>query len=115
MLEALLKRVDGLEAKLKEKKDQPTTPGSEKARTASGASATSTGPASAAVVEESPSADSNHGDTVEAKLQPIQPVVDTARAIEMAESAVYTPSPSRCASLSKQILPETKGASARHD
>lgn len=108
VLEALLKRVDGLEAKLKEKKDQPATSGSEKAPTAPGASAASTGPASAVVVAVSPSAESNHGDTVEVKSQPPQPVVDTARAIEMAESAVYTPSPSRCANLSKHILQRTK-------
>lgn len=96
VLEALLKRVDGLEAKLKEKKDQPTTMSTEKATVAS---ATASGSAPAVVPEKQPpsSVGSSSDDTIEVKQQPLQPVLDTAHTIEVPESAVYTPSPSRCA------------------
>lgn len=94
--------MDGLEAKLKEKKDQPTTPSSEKAATATEASATAAAPASAVVPEKqsSLSVESSSGDTIEVKQQPLQPALDTTRAIEVPESAVYTPSPSRFANFS---------------
>lgn len=84
MLEALLKRVDGLEAKLKEKKERPNTPSSEDAQPS---------------VDEAPSSSSvtviakpSNGDDREAKSRAD---VDTIRAVEAMDSAVYTPSTSR--------------------
>lgn len=98
VLEALLKRVDGLEAKLKEKKDQPSTPSSDKTATATAVSTIAAGPSCTVITEKKPSAsvESSSGDTIEVKQQPLRPALDTARAIEVPESAVYTPSPSRC-------------------
>lgn len=84
VLEALLKRVDGLEAKLKEKKEQPTTPSSEDALPS---------------VDEAPSSSSvtvavkpSSGDDGEAKSRTD---VDTTRVVDVADSVVYTPSTSR--------------------
>lgn len=101
VLEALLKRVDGLEAKLKEKKDQPGTNSSAKTSSTPAPSASKVGSKPAVIPEEPPSSsvESSAGDTIEVKSQPIQPVIDTSLATEMMESAVYTPSPSRCANL----------------
>lgn len=101
VLEALLKRVDGLEAKLKEKKDQsggsiidaasliPTS--------ATTTSAGASSPTSSSHQDPPTSKKSALGDKAEFKSQSLPPVVDTARSIDAMESAVYTPSPSRCA------------------
>lgn len=84
VLEALLKRVDGLEAKLKEKKERPTTPSSEDAPP---------------LVDEAPSSSSvtvatkpSGADDGEAKPRAD---LDTIRVADVADSAVYTPSTSR--------------------
>lgn len=99
VLEALLKRVDGLEAKLKEKKDQPGTTSSAKTPYTPAPSAAEIVSKPAVIPEEPPSSSlqPSAADNIEAKSQPNQPVVDTSQGIEMLESAVYTPSPSRCA------------------
>ncbi|ROV93749.1 hypothetical protein VSDG_06935 [Cytospora chrysosperma] len=83
VLEALLKRVDGLEAKLKEKKERPTTPTSEDAPPP---------------VDEAPSsstvtvtAKESSGDDGETKSRSD---VDTTRVVDVADSVVYTPSTS---------------------
>lgn len=97
VLEALLKRVDGLEAKLKEKKDQPGSP------TIETGSAASTAPpvpiTQTTSPESSSSAKPSHGDTIEVKPKPkpAQPVIDTNRVVDMTESVLHTPSPSRLA------------------
>ncbi|ROW00844.1 hypothetical protein VMCG_06550 [Cytospora schulzeri] len=83
VLEALLKRVDGLEAKLKEKKERATTPTSEDAPPP---------------VDEAPSSSSvtvtakaSNGDDGASKSRPD---VDTTRVVDATDSAVYTPSTS---------------------
>jgi len=78
VLEALLKRVDGLEAKLKEKNDgekTPTTP----------TAASAAGEASATVVESE--------SDVEPKPKRLQ--VETNRSAEQAEAAIYSPASER--------------------
>lgn len=84
MLEALLKRVDGLEAKLKEKKENPSSPSSENGLTTTEEESTTT-----------------VGDSTEMETKP-KTVVETPRAVEIPESAVYSPSPSRCAKTGPQ-------------
>lgn len=97
VLEALLKRVDGLEAKLKEKKEQPGSP------TAESGSAPSVAPpvpvTQTTSPESSSSAKLNLGDTIEVKPKPkpSQPVIDTSRVVDMTEPVLHTPSPSRLA------------------
>lgn len=86
VLEALLKRVDGLEAKLKNKKEQPGQPASEAV-----ASATEEASSSSAA-ELATTANRNSTEDDDAKPQP---VIDTARAVDVTESAVYTPTSSR--------------------
>ncbi|KAJ4406184.1 hypothetical protein N0V82_010172, partial [Gnomoniopsis sp. IMI 355080] len=94
VLEALLKRVDGLEAKLKEKKDQPGSP------TIETGSAASTAPPAPVTQTTSPESSSSAkpslGDTIEVKpkTKPAQPVIDTNRVVDMTESVLHTPSPS---------------------
>lgn len=82
MLEALLKRVDGLEAKLKEKKEQelPSTPTLENAPTL--------------IDETSSTATANSSNGADSKLK--LPQLDTVHAADLAESAVYSPPPIRC-------------------
>lgn len=91
VLEALLKRVDGLEAKLKSKKEQPGLPNSETA-------ASATEEASSSAVAESATT-ANPTSTEDDETKP-QPVIDTARTVDVTESAVYTPTSSRYATLS---------------
>lgn len=82
VLEALLKRVDGLEQKLKEnKKPEPSTPTSE------------TGPQ----IPEDVSTASAPTSTTTADVEQKPAVVDTAGAAEVAtDPAMYSPSPVRC-------------------
>lgn len=97
VLEALLKRVDGLEAKLKEKKEQPGSPTAESGPATSVAAPVpvtqTTSP------ESSSSSKLNLSDTIEVKPKPkpSQPVIDTSRVVDMTESVLHTPSPSRSA------------------
>ncbi|KUI74288.1 putative transcriptional regulatory protein PB1A11.04c [Cytospora mali] len=84
VLEALLKRVDGLEAKLKEKKERPSTPASENAPTAVEDSSAS----SSAVAAATKASCGEDGGTKS------RPDVDTVRVVDVTESAVYTPSTS---------------------
>lgn len=91
VLEALLKRVDGLEAKLKGKKEQTGLPSSEIA-------ASATEEASSSAVAESATT-ANPTSTEDDDTKP-QPVIDTARPADLTESAVYTPTSSRYAALS---------------
>ena len=81
VLEALLKRVDGLEAKLKEKKEQelPSTPTLENAPNITD--------------ETSSTATANSTNAIDSK--PKAPVVDTTRPADLADSAVYSPPPIR--------------------
>lgn len=101
VLEALLKRVDGLEAKLKEKKDQPGASTADPASLIS--SSTTIGPAGSpsptAAASQGPSTSKTpvSGDNVEVKPQSVPPAIDTTRSIDAMESAVYTPSSSRYA------------------
>lgn len=95
VLEALLKRVDGLEAKLKSKKEQAGLPSSETA-------ASATEEASSSAVAESATA-ANPTSTEDDETKP-QPVIDTARTVDITESAVYTPTSSRYAA-----FPFTRG------
>lgn len=103
VLEALLKRVDGLEAKLKEKKDQPgaspTDASSLIPTSATAAPAGASSPTtSAAAQDPSSSKKPVSGDSIEVKTQPVSPpTIDTTRSIDVIESAIYTPSPSRYA------------------
>lgn len=101
VLEALLKRVDGLEAKLKEKKDQPAASTADSTTvmptSATAAAAGASSPTTASTQDPSTSQKSVSGDGGDVKLQPVPPAIDTTRSIEAIESAVYTPSPSRCA------------------
>lgn len=77
VLEALLKRVDGLEAKLKEKNaDSPTTPSTPDASLES--------PTSGATPAES-----------EGDRQPKRPALDTNRATDGNEPALFSPAPPR--------------------
>lgn len=93
VLEALLKRVDGLEAKLKEKKEKP---GTSTADIAPASPVSTSVPAGSAMSEvESPSEKQPDAETIEVKTQAMQPVVDTTHAVEVTETAVYTPSSSR--------------------
>lgn len=85
VLEALLKRVDGLEAKLKSKREQPGLPSSETV-------ASATEEASSSAVAES--ATTAHPTSTEDDETKPQPVVDTARTVDVTESAVYTPTSS---------------------
>lgn len=97
VLEALLKRVDGLEAKLKEKKEQPGSPTAESDPATSVAAPV---PVTQTISpESSSSAKLNLGDTIEVKPKPkpSQPVIDTSRVVDMTESVLHTPSPSRSA------------------
>lgn len=95
VLEALLKRVDGLEAKLKEKKEQPGSPTIENGPAASIALPVpvtqKTSP------ESSSSVKAGLGETIEVKSKPkpAQPVIDTSRVVDITESVLHTPSPSR--------------------
>lgn len=91
VLEALLKRVDGLEAKLKSKKEQPGLPSSETV-------ASATEEASSSAVAES--ATTAHPTSTEDEEAKPQPVIDTARTVDVTESAVYTPTSSRYAAFS---------------
>lgn len=91
VLEALLKRVDGLEAKLKSKKDQSSLPSSETAVSAAEEASSS------AVAESATTA--NPTSTEDDETKP-QPVIDTARTVDVTESAVYTPTSSRYADFS---------------
>lgn len=96
VLEALLKRVDGLEAKLKEKKEQPGTPTTEEEPATPVTLSAPTTP----TIPPQPSSSVMPavGDSIEVKPKPAkppQPIVDTTRIVEVAESAAYTPSPSR--------------------
>lgn len=87
--------MDGLEAKLKEKKDQPGTPSTDIGPAASSAAQV---PATlAASPEPSSTVKPSVGDTIEVKQkpQPAQPVIDTTRVVDMTESVLHTPSPSR--------------------
>lgn len=108
VLEALLKRVDGLEAKLKEKKENenpgsPTTEDGPPTPVATSSAPTtpilppkpssSVKPTLKPLVK--PSVKPSVGDTIEVKQKPAPPAVDTTRVVEVAESAVYTPSSSR--------------------
>lgn len=101
VLEALLKRVDGLEAKLKEKKDQPGPSATDATpvitSSANAASAGSTSPTASIPQDPSVSKKTASSESVELKSQSVPPAIDTSRSIEAMESAVYTPSPSRCA------------------
>lgn len=90
VLEALLKRVDGLEAKLKGKKEQSglrtseiTAPAPEEASSSAAAEPTATENPASAEDDETKS----------------QSLIDTARAVDLTESAVYTPTSSRYATL----------------
>lgn len=98
MLEALLKRVDGLEAKLKEKKGQPessTTDSRPATLNASSVPATQTAsPESSSSMK--PSAKVADSIEVKPKPKPAQPVIDTTtHVMDMTESVLHTPSPSR--------------------
>lgn len=97
VLEALLKRVDGLEAKLKEKKEQPGSPTAESGPATSVAAPVPVTQTTSS--ESSSSAKLNLGDTIEVKPKPkpSQPVIDTSRVVDMTESVLHTPSPSRSA------------------
>lgn len=103
VLEALLKRVDGLEAKLKEKKDQPgaspTDASSLIPTSATAAPAGASSPTTAAAAQDpSSSKKPVSGDSIEVKTQPVPPpTIDTTRSIDVVESTIYTPSPSRYA------------------
>lgn len=100
VLEALLKRVDGLEAKLKEKKDQPGASPTDATAvipmSTTAAPAVASSPTSATAQDPPTSKKPVPGDTIEVKSQPLPPIIDTTRSIDVMESAVYTPSPSRC-------------------
>lgn len=100
VLEALLKRVDGLEAKLKEKKDQPGASPTDATAliptSAIAAPAGASSPTSATAQDPSTSKKPAPGDSIEVKSQPLPPMIDTTRSIDVMDSAVYTPSPSRC-------------------
>ena len=88
VLEALLKRVDGLEAKLKEKKEQelPSTPTLESVPT---------------IIDETSSTATGNSSNADSKLK--LPQLDTAHAADLAESAVYSPPPIRCVKLKLQL------------
>jgi len=77
VLEALLKRVDGLEAKLKEKKTEPLTPTAESV--------------SVAVNSPSPTAVGNTEREGKSKL----PALDTTQARDATEAPAYSPTPVR--------------------
>lgn len=110
VLEALLKRVDGLEAKLKEKKenggsspttteDEPPTP------IAISAPTTPTIPSKPSVFPVNPAVMPGVGDTIEVKQKSAPPPdVDTTHAVEMTESVVYTPSSSRQVELKERVV-----------
>lgn len=99
VLEALLKRVDGLEAQLKEKKEQPTTPTTESTPLAAAAAAAASTPARSA----GPQGDDESGEKQTAaeftdpKAQPTHASAELSHAAESSELAVYTPSSNRCA------------------
>jgi hypothetical protein len=83
VLEALLKRVDGLEARLKEKKNgEPDTPTSEK-----------TPVLPTTELQSNPQTLAVNGDAAERK--PKLALVDTSRSQDGGESAVYSPDPVR--------------------
>ncbi|KAK7746410.1 hypothetical protein SLS53_002369 [Cytospora paraplurivora] len=84
VLEALLKRVDGLEAKLKEKKERPPTPTSE-----NGPSTVEEASSSSAAVAAAKASNRGNGDSSP------RPDVDVTRVVEVPDAAVYTPSTSR--------------------
>lgn len=95
VLEALLKRVDGLEAQLKEKKEQPTTPTTESAPLAAAVS-TPTRSAGAQGDDES-GEKQTAAESTDPKAQPAHAAVEASHAAESSELAVYTPSSNRCA------------------
>lgn len=83
VLEALLKRVDGLEQKLKEKKTEPAASASENKQ-------------STAQDESSPNGESSGASTTDIVTSLKLPKIDTSRAgADFDESAIYSPTPAR--------------------
>lgn len=87
VLEALLKRVDGLEAKLKEKNAGEKTP---------------TTPTSAGIKEEEAS---RAEDDTEEDSNPKRLALDTSK-IDVDESAVYSPAPARYVAITRTCRTE---------
>lgn len=88
VLEALLKRVDGLEAKLKEKKERPPTPTSDNAPLTAEEALSSSSSSSAVAI----AAKAINGDDGESQSRPD---VDMTRVADVTDAAVYTPSENR--------------------
>lgn len=97
VLEALLKRVDGLEAQLKEKKEQPATLTTDSTPLAAAATASTPGRSAGAHGDDESGEKQTTAESMDPKAQAAHATAEALHAVDSSEVAVYTPSSNRCA------------------
>ncbi|PSR82469.1 fungal-specific transcription factor domain-domain-containing protein [Coniella lustricola] len=92
VLEALLKRVDGLEAQLKEKKDQPPTPTTDSAPSLVAAAASTPNRPAGTQSDDETGEKQTPAESTDVKTQSTSAAAEASHVTESSELAVYTPS-----------------------